>query len=116
MRISMEVKERDIEIYEQADGKRPFEDWLNNLRDGMTRNRIRSRLDKVATGNFGDFKQVGEGVSELRFTFGPGYRVYYALDGEKIVLLLIGGDKASQEKDIEKAKEFWNDYKERTNE
>lgn len=112
----MEVKERDIEIYKQTDGKKPYEEWLNGLKDGMSRARIRARIDKVALGNFGDFKPVGDGVSELRFTFGPGYRVYYGLDGEKIVLLLFGGDKSTQEKDIEKAKEYWKDYKERTNE
>jgi putative addiction module killer protein len=111
----MEVKERSIKTYEQADGKKPFEEWLNDLKDGLSRARIRSRLDKVATGNFGDFRSVGDGVSELRFTFGPGFRVYYALKDEVIVVLLIGGDKSSQEKDIEKAKELWNDYKERTN-
>lgn len=102
----MEVKERSLKIYEQVNGKRPFEEWLNDLKDGMYRARIRSRLDKVATGNFGDFKSVGDGVSELRFTFGPGVRVYYALKGEAIVVLLIGGDKSNQDKDIEKAKEF----------
>jgi putative addiction module killer protein len=82
----------------------------------MSRARIRSRIDKVETGNFGDFRSVGNGVSELRFTFGAGFRVYYGLKGETIVILLIGGDKSSQEKDIEKAKEFWADYKERENE
>lgn len=112
----MEIKERTIEIYEQVDGKKPYEEWLNDLKDGMSRARIRARIDKVATGNFGDHKPVGDSVSELRFTFGPGFRVYYALKNETIVLLLIGGDKSSQEKDIEKAKEFWSDYKERTNE
>lgn len=114
--VSMEVKERDIEIYKQADGKKPYEEWLGGIKDGTSRARIRARIDKVATGNFGDFKSVGDGVSELRFTFGPGYRVYYGLDGEKIVLLLFGGDKSTQDKDIEKAKEYWKDYKERTNE
>ena len=111
----MEVKERKIEIYEQANGKRPYEEWLSDLKDGMSRARIRARIDKVAIGNFGDFKPIGDGVSELRFTFGPGFRVYYAQKDEMIVLLLFGGDKSSQEKDIEKAKEYWQDYKERKN-
>jgi putative addiction module killer protein len=112
----MEAKKRTIEIYEQVDGKRPFETWLSDLKDPMSRARIRSRIDKVETGNFGDFRSVGDGVSELRFTFGAGFRVYYGLKGETIVILLIGGDKSSQEKDIEKAKEFWADYRERENE
>jgi putative addiction module killer protein/probable addiction module antidote protein len=100
---SVEVNERSLKTYEQANGKRPFEEWLNNLKDGISRARIRSRLDMVAIGNFGNFRSVGEGVSELRFTFGPGFRVYYAQKDEVIVILLIGGDKSSQEKDIEKA-------------
>jgi putative addiction module killer protein len=112
----MEVKQRTIEIYEQVDGKQPYESWLSELKDPMSRARIRSRIDKVETGNFGDFRSVGDGVSELRFTFGAGFRIYYGLKGETIVILLIGGDKSSQEKDIEKAKEFWSDYKERENE
>jgi putative addiction module killer protein len=112
----MEVKQRTIEIYEQVDGKQPYESWLSELKDPMSRARIRSRIDKVETGNFGDFRSVGDGVSELRFTFGAGFRIYYGLKGETIVILLIGGDKSSQEKDIEKAKEFWADYKERENE
>lgn len=112
----MEAIKRKIEIYEQIDGKKPFESWINNLKDAMSRARIRARIDKVETGNFGDFRSVGDGVSELRFTFGSGFRVYYALKSETVVILLIGGDKSSQEKDIERAKEFWADYKERENE
>lgn len=100
----MAVSPRKIIIYERIDGKRPFEEWLKNLKDGLSRARIRARIDKVAFGNFGDFKAIGDGISELRYTFGPGFRVYYALKDETIVLLLIGGDKSSQENDIEKAK------------
>ena len=64
-------------------------------------------------GNFGDHKGVGEGIFELRLFFGPGYRVYFAEDGDTIVLLLCGGDKSSQSRDIELAKQCWKDYKER---
>ncbi len=112
----MDISPRKIRIYERTDGKRPFEEWLQNLKDGMSRARIRARIDKVAFGNFGDFKVIGDGINELRYTFGPGFRVYYALKDETVVLLLIGGDKSSQEKDIEKAKMYWKDYKERTHE
>jgi putative addiction module killer protein len=62
-------------------------------------------------GLFGDAKSVGEGVNELRIAFGPGYRIYYALDGEVVVLLLCGGDKSTQGKDIKQAKDYWNDYR-----
>jgi putative addiction module killer protein len=109
----LEAKDRKIEIYVEASGKKPYEDWLNKLKDGISRARIRARIDKIAKGNFGDFKAVGDGVCELRFTFGPGFRVYYALKGETVVLLLIGGDKSGQLKDIETAKKYWMNYKER---
>lgn len=69
------------------------------------------RIRRVASGNFGDHKAVGEGVYELRLFFGSGYRIYYALAGTRIVLLLAGGDKKGQSRDIEKAKGFWTRYK-----
>lgn len=81
-----------------------FIDWLVNLRDVAGRARIAKRIDRIAAGNFGDAKSVGDGVSELRFTFGPGYRVYYARRGDVVVILLCGGDKDSQARDIERAK------------
>lgn len=70
------------------------------------------RIARLRLGNLGDSKSVGQGVYELRVHFGPGYRIYYGLDGEKLVLLLCGGDKKTQKKDIEKAKAFWENYKE----
>ena len=81
-----------------------FIDWLDALRDVQARARIIKRIDRIAQGNFGDAKPVGDGVAELRFTFGPGYRVYYVRREEVVVILLCGGDKGSQEKDIERAK------------
>ncbi len=77
--------------------------WLTELRDVQARARIAKRLDRIADGNFGDAKSVGDGVSELRFTFGPGYRVFYTMRGEIVVILLCGGDKGSQSRDIERA-------------
>ena len=81
-----------------------FIDWLGALRDVRARARIAKRIDRIADGNFGDAKSVGDGVSELRFAFGPGYRVYYVQRGDVVVILLCGGDKSSQERDIERAK------------
>ena len=81
-----------------------FAEWLSTLRDTAGSVRIAKRIDRMATGNFGDTKSVGDGVSELRFTFGPGYRVYFARHGEVVVILLCGGDKGSQDRDIERAK------------
>lgn len=81
-----------------------FGKWLKGLRDHQARARIIVRIERLALGNFGNHKPVGEGVSELRLTFGPGYRVYYTMRGAELVILLAGGDKATQAKDIEAAK------------
>jgi len=78
-------------------------DWLTALKDVQARARIARRLDRLALGNFDDSKSLGQGISELRFTFGPGYRVYFTVRGEVIVILLCGGDKGSQRRDIERA-------------
>ncbi len=95
--------------YQTSEGKAPFREWLLTL-DRVSRARIRARLDRLRLGNFGDAKPVGQGVFELRFHFNSGYRIYYALDGREVVLLLLGGDKSSQTRDISKAKQYWNDY------
>ncbi len=83
---------------------RDFARWLDDLRDLKAKARIVIRLDRVAEGNFGDAKPVGEGVSELRIDTGPGYRVYFARFGRTVVMLLCGGDKSSQDRDVAKAK------------
>ncbi len=80
------------------------------MKDSAARARIRTRLDRLELGNFGDYKAVGQGVFELRFHFGPAYRVYFAQDGKTIIVLLIGGDKSSQSKDINLAQTYWEDY------
>lgn len=115
MEIGLEFKIRKVEIYEKLNGKRPYEEWINNFKDRGFQARIRARIFRLFEGNFGDYKSIGDNVYELRFTFGPGFRVYYALKNDTIVLLLIGGDKSSQLKDIEIAKKYWNDYQERLN-
>lgn len=84
--------------------------------DGTTRNRIRQRIARVRLGNFGDTRSVGEGVQELRIHFGPGYRVYLGREGEAIVILLCGGDKGAQERDIERAQVYWRDHRSRADE
>lgn len=95
-------------------GTHQFKTGLNDL-DPMTASRIRARLRRVEFGNFGDMKSVGCGVSEFKFNFGSGYRIYFAKHGESIVLLLCGGDKGSQNKDIELAQNYWADFKRRNN-
>ncbi len=102
--------EIEIEIYETSPGKRPFETWFEAIREIHTRAKILTRLDRLKIGNFGDCKTIGDGVSELRIHYGPGIRIYYAKIGNKVILLLCGGDKGSQTKDIKKAKEYLKDY------
>ena len=89
-----------------------FDDWLLGLRDLMGRARIDMRIRRLANGNPGDVRPVGNGVSELRIDTGPGYRVYYAAKGDELILLLAGGDKSTQARDIETALALWKDWKE----
>ena len=83
-----------------------YEDWFDKLRDSFTQKRIAVRVRRITLGNFGDHKSVGGGVCELRMTFGPGYRIYYTIRDNMVVLLLCGGDKSSQIEDIKLAKEI----------
>lgn len=99
----------EIREYIAPSGKNPFRRWLDSLA-GEYKARVQARLLRIELGNLGDFKSLGDGVNELRFDFGQGYRVYFGFDGRTIVILLCGGDKSSQRKDIAKAKEHWQDY------
>lgn len=111
----METKERKASFYQTEDEKEPAKDWLDSLKDKLGLAKIFTRIRRAEKGNFGDYKGVGEGVSELRITHGPGYRVYYGIDESgDLIILLVAGDKSSQEKDIESAKAFWQDYKKRS--
>ncbi len=102
----------DVKVYQDTHGNEPFEDWLGSIRDKRTLARIDSRLRRVRLGNLGDHRSVGNGVFELRLDFGPGYRIYFGRIGRQVILLLTGGDKSSQTRNIAKAKQYWNDYKE----
>jgi len=83
---------------------RVFAEWRAGLRDTVARKRIGARIDRLAFGNFGDAKAVGDKLFELRLDFGPGYRIYFVRDGDTVVILLCGGDKSSQQRDIDKAR------------
>lgn len=101
-----------IAVYKFQDeyGRVPFDEWIADLRDKRAEKRIQIRIDRLTLGLEGDWKSVGEGVRELRISEGRGYRVYYAWDNDKLVILLCGGDKATQSKDIEKARIYWRKY------
>lgn len=109
-----EAAPREIEIYLTEEGRVPFTEWLDSLRDTRVRVKIRTRLNRIRLGNFGDSASAGEGVEELRVDFGPGYRVYYGRTGPKVVLLLCGGDKGTQTQDILQAKSYWKDHQKRS--
>lgn len=99
--------------YRREDGREPFTEWLDAVRDKVAQARIRVRLRQVQAGNFGDCEPVGEGVVELRVHVGAGYRVYCGRHGKAVVLLLCGGDKGGQSADIKRAKELWSEWKRR---
>lgn len=103
----------DIEYYITDLGKKPFKEWVDSLRDIKGRAKVRVRLDRARLGNLGDYKQVESGVYEMRIDFGPGYRVYFAKEGNCLLLLLIGGDKRTQRMDIKTAVTYWQDHQER---
>lgn len=108
------MRERELREYLTEAGHNPFREWLHSLRDQQARARIRVRLNRVRLGNLGDCKPVGDGVLELRVDFGPGYRVYLGQAGEVLVILLCGGDKRTQTRDITTAKGYWKAYKRRS--
>jgi putative addiction module killer protein len=107
----MEAQPRQIQRYLTPDGRIPFEEWFNSLRNQKAQIKIDTRLRRVTQGNLGDYRSVGEGVFELRIDYGPGYRIYFGQLGSTIVLLLCGGDKSTQEQDISIAKMYWANYR-----
>jgi putative addiction module killer protein len=104
-----------LSYYLTKTGRKPFKEWLDGLKDIVARQKVRVRLDRVRLGNLGKNRSVGAGVYEIKIDYGPGYRVYYGLDTKTVVLLLLGGDKSSQKKDITMAQTYWEDHKGRKN-
>ena len=96
--------------YVARDGRDRFGEWLRG-QTYRVRVRVQTRIDRVMVGNFGDHKGLGQGVSELRIHFGPGYRVYYGRDGNDLVIMLAGGTKKRQAGDIARAQALWQEYK-----
>lgn len=111
----MPSQPRDLKIYETEEGDAPFSSWLDSLKDRKATAIIRKWLDRISLGNLGDCKSVGDGVFELRIDDAPGYRVYFAQLEMLIILLLCGGDKSTQDRDLQKAKQFWINFRQREN-
>ena len=103
----------ELRIYTDTLDRQPLTQWLDNLKDIRARAQIRARLARVAAGNFGDCKPLRDGVQELKIDYGPGYRVYLSRQGPVLVLLLCGSDKGDQNRAINQAIEYLNDWKQR---
>lgn len=108
--MAQPARPKTVIIYADANGTEPFTAWFEGLRDPSVRRRILVRLRRVEQGNYGDYRSLQDGVYELRFPFGPGYRVYFGEDGDTVVVILGGGDKRTQNRDIDKAKACWKEY------
>lgn len=104
----------ELVVYETPDGRSPFAEWLRRLKDRTAGARIRVRLARLRLGNMGDANSLGGGLHELRIDHGPGYRVYFGRSDERVILLLSGGSKRAQSRDIEQARTFWRDFRSRT--
>lgn len=99
--------------YRTIEGRFPYREWIESIGDKALRATVLARVDRLASGTFGDWKAVGDGVCELRVHRGAGYRVYFGRDGKAVVILLCGGQKRSQDADIKFAKRYWKDYETR---
>ena len=103
----MQVKPRVVEYYRTTTGKEPAKEWLNTLKDKVTQAIIYKRIRQAGLGYFGKTRGVGDGVLELKIDFGPGYRVYFGIRKDELILILVGGSKRTQPQDIQKARSFW---------
>lgn len=108
------MTETKVLHYLTTQGSCPFQEWVESVKDKAVKAAVAARINRVRVGTLGDWKRVGEGVFELRIDLGPGYRVYFGRDGKTVVILLTGGEKRSQDADIKRAKEYWQDYENRT--
>jgi putative addiction module killer protein len=109
----VDIKPRILKKYVSSNGRCPYDEWFDGLKDVKTRAIIDARLIRIRNGNFGTVKSVGRGVMELKISFGPGYRVYFSEEADSIIILLCGGDKRTQKRDIKNAQDYWEDYKRR---
>lgn len=105
----MEARPRTLRFYQTVAGTYPFRDWLEKYDRQQAGGIFQARLRRVENGNLGNCRSVGDGVLELKIDFGPGYRIYFGLDGDRVILLW-GGTKSTRRGDIRTAKQYWRDY------
>ena len=105
-----------LRFYKTRNGNEPFKEWLDDLKDMIAVGQINTRVRRLTLGQPGDVEPVAKGVFEMKINHGPGYRVYFSEVGREVVILLLGGDKGSQKRDIKKAESYWKDYQEQRNE
>lgn len=103
-----------VETYVTRDGKDVFQEWLDRLTDQRAKILVDKTIAKIRLGNLGRHKSVGEGVQEIVLDYGPGYRLYFAEHGRSLIILLCGGTKKRQQAAIEQARQYWQDWQERT--
>ena len=108
----MQARPRNVEVYETSQRTAPFDDWMRDLRDPIGKAAVDSRLALLRRGSLGKYRDVGDGLIELKVNVGPGYRIYIADDG-RTSLILVAGRKNTQKQDIRAAKKYWADYKAR---
>lgn len=109
----MQIKQRLVDYYRTPSGKAPVRDWLSSLKDKITQAILYKRIRQAGLGQFGKTRNVGDGVWELKIDCGPGYRVYYGIHNDELILLLMAGSKRTQSADIKKARLYWSEWEER---
>ena len=112
----MQIIAREVRNYITPEGRNPFRQWLTQLRDKRTRANIQRRIARLREGNFGDYRRLGSDLYELKIDYGPGYRIYFGTLTSHIVILLCGGQKGTQQRDIERAQGYWNELRSRDSE
>jgi putative addiction module killer protein len=106
----MDAVPRTVRLYVTDSGVSPFEEWFDQLADARAQQRVLARITRLRLGNPGDWKALGAGLFELRVDYGPGYRVYFGQQGKVTVILVGGGTKTTQERDIKQARDYWYEY------
>lgn len=108
----MQIKQRAVDYYRTSAGKEPAKEWLSSVKDKLTQAILYKRIRQAGLGQFGKTRNVGDGVWELKIDYGPGYRVYYGIRGDELILILMAGSKRTQTADIKKARAYWIEWKE----